>query len=249
MAPPNKAPPNEAPPNEAPPNKAPPNEAQTADLRLPKNATHNQARRGTELLSAIPSDDLLVADLVEHGRTIGCFQIESPGMRATLKEIHARSVDDLMVALALYRPGPLTGGLKNAFVARFRGQQPTAYLHPALQPLLADTYGVILYQEQVLRIAYELAGFNLAEADLLRRAMSHFDPGKQMQALQESFIIRLGERSGVPAETGARNLGADGSFCRLWLPQGACRLLCSGCLAVSLVQGSPPRPLSRCRPG
>ena len=152
----------------------------------------------------IPDGDPLTAGAVEHGRTIGCFQIESPGMRATLKEIHARSVDDIMAALALYRPGPLTGGLKDAFVARYRGLQDATYLHPALQPLLQDTYGVILYQEQVLRIAHELAGFSLAEADLLRRAMSHFDPGKQMQVLQQRFIAGAGERSGVPEPVAGR---------------------------------------------
>ena len=75
------------------------------------------------VLDSTPSDDAQTADLVEHGGTIGCFQIESPGMRATLREIHARSEDDIMAALALYRPGPLTGGLKDAFVRRFKGEE------------------------------------------------------------------------------------------------------------------------------
>ena len=157
-----------------------------------------------EALDAIPLDDPAVAELLRAGRTIGCFQIESPGMRATLKEIQADSVDDLMVALALYRPGPLTGGLKGAFVRRHKGEQPADYLHPALEPLLADTYGVILYQEQVLRIAHELAGLSLSDADLLRRAMSHFDPGEQMRTLQERFVAGAHARSGVPLEVGER---------------------------------------------
>jgi len=157
-----------------------------------------------DVLEAIPQNDPDTSEAVRHGRTIGCFQIESPGMRTTLKEIQARSVDDLMVALALYRPGPLTGGLKDAFVRRHLGQESTTQLHPALASLLADTYGVILYQEQVLRIAHDLAGLNLADADLLRRAMSHFDPGKQMQVLKEKFIAGALARSGVPPETGER---------------------------------------------
>jgi DNA-directed DNA polymerase III PolC len=160
--------------------------------------------RRLELLDGIPEDDPLTAEMVERGRTIGCFQIESPGMRATLKEVHARTVDDIMAALALYRPGPLTGGLKDAFVARYRGLESVSYPHPALQPLLQDTYGVILYQEQVLRIAHELAGFSLAEADLLRRAMSHFDPGKQMQVLQQRFVAGAYERGGVPEPVAGR---------------------------------------------
>lgn len=156
------------------------------------------------VLDSTPPDDSQTADLVEHGGTIGCFQIESPGMRATLREIHARNEDDIMAALALYRPGPLTGGLKDAFVRRFKGEEPVQHLHPALAPLLDETFGVILYQEQVLRIAHELAGFSLAEADLLRRAMSHFDPGKRMQELQRKFVSEAQARSGVPVEIGER---------------------------------------------
>ena len=158
----------------------------------------------TEILETIPTDDPEVSQLVREGQTIGCFQIESPGMRSTLKEVRARSVDDIMVALSLYRPGPLTGGLKDAFVRRHLGREATEYLHPALSTLLADTYGVILYQEQVLRIAHELAGFSLADADLLRRAMSHFDPGKQMQTLQQKFVTGVWERSQVPEDIAIR---------------------------------------------
>ncbi len=153
------------------------------------------------VLEEIPEEDEQTSDLIQEGRTIGCFQIESPGMRATLKEIQARSLDDLMVALALYRPGPLTGGLKGAFVRRHLGLEPAEHLHPALAPLLEDTHGVILYQEQVLRIAHELAGLSLADADLLRRAMSHFDPGKEMQTLKNKFIRGAQVISDIPEAT------------------------------------------------
>jgi DNA polymerase III subunit alpha len=156
------------------------------------------------VLESTPAEDEETARRVESGGTIGCFQIESPGMRATLREIRARSEDDLMAALALYRPGPLSGGLKDSFVRRFKGEEPVNHLHPVLAPLLNDTFGVILYQEQVLRIAHELAGFSLAEADLLRRAMSHFDPGKQMQLLEQKFVSEAHARSGIPIETGER---------------------------------------------
>jgi len=156
------------------------------------------------VLDTTPEDEPQTADRIENGQTIGCFQIESPGMRATLREIHARSVDDIMAALALYRPGPLTGGLKDAFVRRFKGEEPVQHIHPALAPQLDETFGVILYQEQVLRIAHELAGFSLAEADLLRRAMSHFDPGKRMQELKLKFISEALIKSNVPADTGER---------------------------------------------
>jgi DNA-directed DNA polymerase III PolC len=147
-----------------------------------------------EVLENIPLEDGQTADNVRHGRTIGCFQIESPGMRATLKEVQADTPDNVMAALALFRPGPLTGGLKDAFVRRHLGQEAVSHIHPALSSILDETHGVFLYQEQVLRVAHELAGFSLAESDLLRRAMSHFDPGKQMQTLKEKFIRSAGER-------------------------------------------------------
>jgi DNA polymerase III alpha subunit len=94
--------------------------------------------------------------------------------------------------------------LKDAFVRRFKGEEPVQHIHLALAPLLDETFGVILYQEQVLRIAHELAGFDLSEADLLRRAMSHFDPGKKMQELERKFVTQSQEKSGVPIETGER---------------------------------------------
>lgn len=157
-----------------------------------------------EVLENIPHEDAATAETVRNGRTIGCFQIESPGMRATLREVRSDSIDNVMVALALFRPGPLTGGLKDAFVRRHLGHEAVSHLHPALAPLLDETHGVFLYQEQVLRVVHELAGFSIAESDLLRRAMSHFDPGKRMQTLKEKFIKGAGERHAVAPETAER---------------------------------------------
>lgn len=157
-----------------------------------------------EVLENIPWEDEETADNVRHGRTIGCFQIESPGMRATLKEVQADSPDNVMAALALFRPGPLTGGLKDAFVRRHLGQEKISHIHPSLAPILEETHGVFLYQEQVLRVAHELAGFSLAESDLLRRAMSHFDPGKQMETLKAKFVAASAERHAIPPATAER---------------------------------------------
>lgn len=155
-----------------------------------------------EVLEGIEQDDPETSALLVTGQTIGCFQIESPGMRATLKDIQAKSPQDLMAALALYRPGPLKGGLRDAFVRRHKHEEEVTHIHPALSGLLHDTYGVILYQEQVLRIAHQLAGFSLAEADLLRRAMSHFDPGNQMQVLRDKFIVGAEKQNDIPPEIG-----------------------------------------------
>jgi len=171
----------------------------------------SEVHSSLDVLDEIPFDDAPTSASIENGRTIGCFQIESPGMRSTLKEIRARNLDDLMVALALYRPGPLNGGLKDAFVRRFKGEETTTHLHPALAPLLDETFGVIVYQEQVLRIANRLAGFSLAEADLLRRGMSQGGahahgnhPGDRMALLRDKFIAGAGITSLVDPETAAR---------------------------------------------
>jgi DNA polymerase III subunit alpha len=157
-----------------------------------------------DVLDTIPEDDPETVEIIRSTRTIGCFGIESPGMRATLKEIDAQSPEDIMIALALYRPGPLTGGLKDVFVQRHLKLQDVEHIHPALSSSLKSTHGVILYQEQVLRIASELAGLSLSDADILRRAMSHFDPGQQMVTLKRRFLEGAQERHGVPQEIGER---------------------------------------------
>jgi len=159
---------------------------------------------GLSVLDSIPDDDIATTELVAEGKTIGCFQIESPGMRTTLQEINARSPEDIMAALALYRPGPLRGGLRDAFVRRFRGEEQVTHIHNSLTNLLSDTLGVILYQEQVLRIAHELGGLSIAQADILRRAMSHFNPGGVMDTLKENFIQGASQNQNVPLETAER---------------------------------------------
>ena len=153
---------------------------------------------------SIRDGDRATGDLLEHADSIGCFQTESPGMRRTLRELGARGIEDVTVALALFKPGPLQGGLKDAFVRRHRGLEATRYLHPALEAILRSTHGVVLYQEQVLRIAHELAGFSLGEADRLRRGIAHLGRGRELTPLREGFIRRAGEVSAMPADAAAR---------------------------------------------
>ncbi len=164
----------------------------------------SEFKNGLEVLESIPENDPDTSRTVSEAKTIGCFQIESPGMRATLREINAQRVEDIMAALALYRPGPLRGGLRDAFVRRFRGEEPVSHIHESLENLLDDTLGVILYQEQVLRIAHELGGLSIAQADILRRAMSHFDPGHEMDMLRQNFLAGAAEHKNVPLETAER---------------------------------------------
>ncbi len=200
------------------------------------------------VLKSTPADDPATAQRVETGGTIGCFQIESPGMRATLREIRARSEDDIMAALALYRPGPLSGGLKDAFVRRFKGQEQVKHIHPALAPLLDETFGVILYQEQVLRIANEIAGFDLAEADLLRRAMSHFDPGKRMQELKRKFVEQANERNAIPADVAGRIWEMMAAFAGYGFPKAHAASYAKARLALGVVQDPLPCRIHGCRP-
>lgn len=164
----------------------------------------SEFKNSLQVLEQIPQEDHATSQTISQAQTIGCFQIESPGMRATLREINAKTAEDIMAALALYRPGPLRGGLRDAFVRRFRGEEDITHIHESLSELLDNTLGVILYQEQVLRIAHELGGLSIAQADILRRAMSHFDPGGVMNTLRERFIQGAAQRRNVPKEIAER---------------------------------------------
>lgn len=146
-------------------------------------------RRGdpTFTLEGIPPGDPATGDLLARAETIGVFQCESQGARRTLHQLRARTVHDLAVANAFFKPGPATGGMAHIFVRRYRGEEPVTYLHPALAPILEPTQGVLLFQEQVLRIARDVAGLSWAEADRLRRGMSHFG-FEEMQQMRELFI-------------------------------------------------------------
>ncbi len=128
---------------------------------------------GEELLdiALIPMDDPPVYEMIARGDTTGVFQLESSGFREILTKLKPDCLEDIVAAVALYRPGPLEGGMVDDFIERKHGRKEVTYLHPDLAPLLKDTYGVIVYQEQVMQIAQVLGGYSLGRADLLRRAM------------------------------------------------------------------------------
>ncbi|MCX7781895.1 MAG: DNA polymerase III subunit alpha, partial [Negativicutes bacterium] len=128
--------------------------------------------RGIALdIDAIPLDDAKTAAMLSAGETAGVFQMESTGMTNLVKELKPERFADLIPLVALYRPGPLGSGMVTDFIERRHGRKKIEYLHPLLEPILKDTFGVILYQEQVMQIASVMAGFTLGQADLLRRAM------------------------------------------------------------------------------
>jgi DNA polymerase III alpha subunit len=124
---------------------------------------------------------------LSSGDTIGVFQCESTGAQRTLRQLKVTNLTDLAVANAFFKPGPATGGMAQTFVRRYRGEAKTDYLHPALEPILRTTKGVLLFQEQILRVAREIAGLTWAEADQLRRGMSKFEADR-MVAIRERFI-------------------------------------------------------------
>ncbi len=143
-------------------------------------------KRGIQIdIDAIPLDDPAVYKLFSEGHSQAVFQFESPPMREHLKKLHPNRLDDLVAMNALYRPGPMDN--IPSYIARKHGAEKVEYLHPLLEPILKNTYGIIVYQEQVMQIAAEIGGLSLGEADNLRRAM-----GKKnisiMNQLQEKFI-------------------------------------------------------------
>ncbi len=144
-------------------------------------------------LDAIPLDDSRTYQIFSDGQTYGIFQFESSGMRDILRKAKPQRLDDLIALNALYRPGPLRSGMVDDFIARKHGKVAINYEVPQLEPVLADTYGVIAYQEQVMRIASELAGFSLGEADILRKAMGK-KKADVMQAQRQKFVAGARKR-------------------------------------------------------
>ncbi|RMF84211.1 MAG: DNA polymerase III subunit alpha [Nitrospirae bacterium] len=141
------------------------------------------------VLSEIPLDDAATFDLLCRGDNTGVFQLESGGMREILVKLKPRCFEDVIALVALYRPGPLGSGMVDDFIDCKHGRKPIRYLLPELEPILKDTYGLILYQEQVMQIAAALAGYSLGEADLLRRAMGKKDAA-EMARQHDTFVER-----------------------------------------------------------
>ncbi|MDD5593111.1 MAG: DNA polymerase III subunit alpha [Candidatus Margulisbacteria bacterium] len=144
--------------------------------------------RGVELdMNTIPMNDLNTYSLFSAGETIGVFQLESRGMRALIKDLRPSTFEEIIALLALYRPGPLESGMVEDYVKRKQRKVPIKYELPELQPILKETYGVILYQEQVMEIASKIAGFSMGQADVLRAAMGK-KKVKEMEMQKEHFI-------------------------------------------------------------
>ncbi len=137
---------------------------------------------------AIPEGDSATCEMIARGRTMGVFQIESPGMRGLLRALEARTLEEVCLALALIRPGASEYGSKETFLKRLRGQEPVRYAHSCLDPILRETLGVCVYQEQVMQIAQAVGSLSLAEADLVRRATAKFADQRERERLRAKFL-------------------------------------------------------------
>ena len=166
-----------------------------------------EARVGVRTeLSEIPLDDPATFELIRSGRTTGVFQLESAGMRALIRRLEPTEFRELIAILALYRPGPLESGMAEDYIERKHGRQPITCPHPSVEDILAETYGLPIYQDQVMLMAQRLAGFTLAEADLLRKAMGKKRP--EVMAEMEARFVTGCMKNGIPEES-ARAIFAD----------------------------------------
>jgi len=149
-------------------------------------------------LDKIPHNDSKVFELLSSGKTMAIFQLESTGMRALIKSLKPTKFEEITALLALYRPGPLNSGMHTTFVDRKHGKSPVVYPHELLEPVLSETYGVIVYQEQVMEAARVLAGYSMGEADILRRVMGK----KKIEEMEEQreIFIKGCEQKSIPAK-------------------------------------------------
>jgi len=147
-------------------------------------------------IDKIPRDDPEAFAILRDGKTIGTFQLESPAQREMAGRLLPNCFEDIIVSISLVRPGPLKSNMDKDYLPRRHGKEPVKYVHPELKNALGETLGVILYQEQVLRVAHDLAGMSYAESDGFRRAMTHDRTEEEMEKMRGSFISRA-TRNGV----------------------------------------------------
>ena len=171
-------------------------------LSLVKDAVADIHARHGELLElgTLPLDDPAVYDLICEVDTIGLFQVESRAQAQALPRVRPRCFADIVVEVAIIRPGPLQGNAVNPYIRRRQGKEPVTYAHPLCEPVLKETLGVILFQEQILRVAMTVAGFSPSAADMLRRAMSRARSSADMEKLRAPFVDGAG-RNGVDQKT------------------------------------------------
>ncbi|HLT62930.1 MAG TPA: DNA polymerase III subunit alpha, partial [Pseudohongiella sp.] len=162
------------------------------------NAQESAHKNNPLDITAIPLDDMRVYELLQRGETTAVFQLESRGMKELIRRLLPSCFEDIVALVALFRPGPLQSGMVDDFINRKHGRAEIVYPHPDLEPVLSNTYGVILYQEQVMQIAQVLANYSLGGADMLRRAMGKKKP--EEMAKQRSIFLQGASENGLSEE-------------------------------------------------
>jgi DNA polymerase III alpha subunit len=152
-------------------------------------------------IDRIEGEDEKTAEMLSRGDSFGVFQCESPGMRQLLRGLKVRNRHDVAIALSLIRPGPAAGGMKAAYIDRHVYGKPFEYLHPKLKEVFGDTYGVLLYQEDVMRLAVELAGYSVAEADRFRSEVSKKVPAARLHEQYTDFVYSRAPAAGIDRKT------------------------------------------------
>ncbi|HUT23282.1 MAG TPA: hypothetical protein VM492_02945, partial [Sumerlaeia bacterium] len=172
-----------------------------------KGAEHEPPRLGHAGKPAAvdPEADVATQDLLAEARTLGVFQVESPSMRGVLRKVRARDFDTVTAASSVIRPGPKDSGMLRVWVRRHRGLEPDHYAHPRLREILGGTHGVIIYQEDVLKVAQVIAGMTLGRADVMRRSMSDKRPSESFESMEREFL-----------EGARRNGVAPGAAAEIW---------------------------------
>jgi len=162
-------------------------------------------------LDNISIDDEKTFRLLRTTETVGVFQVESPGQRQLLGRLQPKKFSDIIAEISLFRPGPMKGDMVTPYVERRNGKEPVRYPHPDLEPILKETYGVVLFQEQVLKIANCIAGFSFAEADQLRRAMTKNRSAEEMERIK-AYFIQGAIRQGYSQKTAEKIFAMVASF-------------------------------------
>ena len=190
-------------------------------------------------LAHLPPDDPDVYDLLQKADTIGVFQVESRAQMATLPRLKPACFYDLVVEVAIIRPGPIVGDMVHPYLNRRAGREPVVPLHPSLEPVLARTLGVPLFQEQLLRMAMVAAGFTGGQAEELRRAMGFKRSEKRMKQIEVQLRDGMAEKRDHGRDRRAHR-HVDHVVCAVWLSGVTRRQLCAARLRQRLPQGALP---------
>src|SRR5262249_32921261 len=169
-------------------------------------------------LAHLPPDDAAVYDALDEADTIGVFQVESRAQMATLPRLRPRRLYDLVVEVAIIRPGPIVGDMVHPYLARRAGRAPVTYPHPSLEPILKRTLGVPLFQEQLLRMAMTAAGFTGGEAEELRRALGFRRSEARMKAVEQKLRAGIA-RNGIAGAAAEEIVRAITSFAEYGFPE------------------------------